>query len=422
MNGLRRTDILVVGGGIAGISAAIAAKAADRRKYVILVGEEPFPYRRPSIFSLIKGGSFEDLAIFGRSQALEQGIRSFFNSKIEVLDLEDRSAKLGNGERILFERAVLAMGGKPFIPSVEGSGIKGVFSLRSYSDALGISKQVRAGVRCFIIGAGLIGVKLASILHKKGVKVTLVELKKVLWTLLEEPLSNQVRDLLISNGISVIEGQEIELIMGQGHVSSVKLGGKRYEADFVVFASGVRPRVEVVSHQLKLGVKGAIETDEVMRTSVEGVYACGDCSETMDFISGKKTFKPIGNIAYKAGKIAGANSAGEENSYEGFIRLQGDEFLGTCMTSIGLTRAEAKVLGVSYKILALKPFKSVATTYSSVLKPNSNFLVIVDSKEKLIGFQAIGKRLSRKNVHSISTLISMRAEVEELRSLGLEPV
>ncbi|HIE23517.1 MAG TPA: FAD-binding protein, partial [Candidatus Korarchaeota archaeon] len=94
MNGLRRTDILVVGGGIAGISAAIAAKAADRRKDVILVGEEPFPYRRPSIFSLIEGGSFEDLAIFGRSQALEQGIRSFFNSKIEILDLEDRSAKL----------------------------------------------------------------------------------------------------------------------------------------------------------------------------------------------------------------------------------------------------------------------------------------------------------------------------------------
>ena len=422
MKRLRRTDILVIGGGAAGISAAIAAKTTDPKKEVTLVGEEPFPYRRPSIFSLIEGESLEDLAIFGPNCLAEYGIKSLFGAKIKALDLEDRLARFEDGKRISFEKAVIATGGEPFVPPVEGSSMNGVFSLRSYSDALRIREMAHAGARCFIVGAGLIGVKLASILHKREVKVTLVELKKVLWTLLEEPLSEFVRDLLISNGISVVEGQGIESIMGQEHVSSVKLSGKRYNADFVVFVTGVRPRVEVIADQLKFGVRGAIETDQMMRTSVEGVYACGDCSETIDLISGMKTYRPIGSIAYRAGIIAGGNLGGEERSYGGFLRLQGDEFLGTSVTSVGLTGAEARALGISFKALILKQAQSLKIGIcSGLFEPDAKFLGILDGKERLIGFQAVGHKLSRKAIHSISSLISSKSKLEELRSIGLEP-
>ncbi len=418
---MRKTDILVIGGGIAGISAAIAAKKTDQKKDVMLIGEETFPYRRPSILSLIEGTSLEDLAIF-RPDLGEYGITSLFGPKLRAIDLEDGSARLEGGEKICFEGAVIATGGEPFIPPVEGSSIDGVFCLRSYSDALRIRKMVHAGARCFIVGAGLIGVKLASILHKKGVKVTLVELKKVLWTLLEGPLSECVKSLLVSNGISVVEGHGIESIEGQEHVSSVKLGGKRYEADFVVFVTGVRPRVELIADQLKLGTRGAIETDGMMRTSVEGVYACGDCSETIDMISGMKTYRPIGSIAYLAGNLAGENSAGKERHYNGFLRLQGDEFLGTSVTSVGLTGAEARSLGISFKVLPLKQAQSLKIdAHSGLFEPDARFLGILDGKERLIGFQAVGQKLSRKGIHSISSLISTKSKLEELRSLGLEP-
>ncbi|RLG39474.1 MAG: hypothetical protein DRO05_08685 [Thermoproteota archaeon] len=417
MKGLR-TDVLVVGSGVAGISAAIAAKTANSGKEVVLVGEER-PYRRPSIFSLIKGGSLEELSIFRKD--LIVGVKTLFGVRVRKLDLYDRLAELDNGEKIVFNCAVVATGSKPFVPPFEGSELSGVIPFRSYSDALSVRKMLGIGSKCVIIGAGLIGVKLASILHRSGMKVLLVELKKVLWTLLEEPLSNYLRDLLISNGISVIEGGRVESILGGHRVSSVVIDGRRYEADFVIVVTGVRPRTEIVADQLKLGVRGAIRTDKLMKTSIDGVYACGDCAETIDLVSGRKTYRPIGSIAYKAGKLAGANSVGNEREYNGFIRLQGDDFLGISVTSIGLAGAEAESMGVNFKTLPLKPKGVKVGIYSALFNPVGMFLGIVNGKERLIGFQAVGQRLSRKLINSISSLISSKSNVNELRSIGLEP-
>ncbi len=417
-----RADILVVGSGIAGISAAIAAKNTDPKREVILIGEEEFLYRRPAIFSLIDNSSLEDLAIYSPDLMTKYNIRSLFGIKVKAINLEDRSATLDNGEKVVFDKVVISTGGKPFIPPIEGSDIKGVIPFRCCSDALSIRRMLSVGSRCVIIGAGLIGVKLASILHKKGVKVLLVELKNVLWTLLERPLSTYVRDLLHSNGISIIEGKEVESIKGRHHVNSVVIDDRKYNANFVIITAGVRSRSEIVINQLKLGVRGAIETDKFMKTSMDGVYACGDCAETIDLVSGKKTYRPIGSIAYQAGKLAGANSVREERRYNGFLRLQGDDFLGISITSIGLTGSEARVLGVDFKVLPLKYREVKFGIYSNLFNRPGKLLGIVDAKERLIGFQAVGQKLSRKSINSISSLISAGCNVDELESIGLEPV
>ncbi len=424
---LESVDVLVVGGGPAGVAAAVSAKGRSPDARVALVSSEPTHYMRPAVTALIEDPSLgeDQITSFDPVKLLEFGVEPFTRAKVLEVDSDGARARGPWGEVAFeFSSLVLATGGKPFVPPVEGAGLDGVTSVRTIREARRLASKISPGIRLVVVGAGLAGVKLALASHSRGADVTIVEMKNVLWTVLDPPLSDLAGQIVRGAGVKVIEGRAVERILGEnGRVSGVEAGGARVEADLVIFATGVRPNSRLAEEMgLELGVRGAVRTDERMATSREGVWAAGDCAETIDLVTGKRTYRPIGSLAYLGGRIAGVNSVGGRARYAGFIRRQAEDVKGIHLASLGLTGAEASALGVPHEPVELKPSRGPPSLPWWLHRSAGRALALVEKgTDRLIGFQALGLPLSRRKSYAIVRLIATRASVSELELLGYSP-
>jgi len=320
-----------------------------------------------------------------------------------------------------YSSLVLATGGRPFVPPVEGADLPGVVTVRTLGEAASLGRRVGPGLRLVVVGAGLAGTKLAVIAARRGASVTLVEMREVLWTVLDPPLTRLAAGPVSASGVRIIEGAPVERILGGERVSAVEAGGERVPADLVVFSTGVRPDSDLArSMGLELGVRGAVRTDERMGTSEEGVWAAGDCAETIDAVSKKKTYRPIGSIAYMGGRVAGLNSVGVGEEYGGFLRRQAEEMPGLRLVSVGLTGAEADALGVRYERVPLEVRAGPGIPWW-LRTPFRAAQALVDPRGRLVGFQAVGGRFPRRAASAVSRVILSGGGLADLEPLGLAP-
>ncbi|MDK2464526.1 MAG: FAD/NAD(P)-binding oxidoreductase, partial [Candidatus Korarchaeota archaeon] len=184
---LESVDVLVVGGGPAGVAAAVSAKGRSPDARVALVSSEPTHYMRPAVTALIEDPSLSEdrITSFDPVKLLEFGVEPFTRAKVLEVDSDGARARGPWGEVAFeFSSLVLATGGKPFVPPVEGAGLDGVMSVRTIREARRLASKISPGIRLVVVGAGLAGVKLALASHSRGADVTIVEMKNVLWTCL----------------------------------------------------------------------------------------------------------------------------------------------------------------------------------------------------------------------------------------------
>ncbi len=422
-----RADILVLGGGPAGVSAAVSAKKRRPKARVVLVSSEPSHYMRPAVTALLEDPSMnpEEIVSLDPVFLLSQGVEPFTRGRVTELSYGSAHARGPWGEvEFEYDSLVIATGGKPLIPPVEGVDLGGVYSIRTLADARKLAGLLKPGVRLAVVGAGLAGVKLAIAASKRGAHVTLLEMKRVLWTVLDPPLTELARKLVEGSGVRVIENKAVDRLLEgpEATVGGVEAGGETFEVDLVVFATGVEPNSALArSLGLKLGIRGAIKTDEEMSTSKGGVWAAGDCAETLDLVTGKPTYRPIGSIAFLGGKIAGINAAGGGARYRGFIRRQAEDVKGIHLVSLGLTGAEAQALGLKYDVVELHsswPDPQLPWWLKRTLK--LAVAVAERGTGRLLGFQAIGGPLARRKSYTIIQMIAEGREASSLETLGFK--
>ncbi|MBS7614443.1 NAD(P)/FAD-dependent oxidoreductase, partial [Candidatus Bathyarchaeota archaeon] len=257
------------------------------------------------------------------------------------LDLKEKCVELDNGENVRFERLLIATGGKPIVPKTEGVDKKGVFTFTNFSEAERLAATVKKMQRAVVIGGGLIGVSVAEALVKRGVAVTVVELKdRVLNLILDETASRIVEDVMEDAGVTIITGQTVKSIIGKFKDDTIVEGvvlnnGEEIPCDLVIFAIGVVPRTElVVGTDVKTN-RGII-VDKHMRTNVSDVYACGDVAEVYDFIFGENRLLPLWPMAYLGGKVAGYNMAGKKVEFPGGTAMSALKYFKLPIISVGL--------------------------------------------------------------------------------------
>jgi len=337
-----RTKYLIIGNSAGGIGAAEAIREAGKTGPITIISDEKYPtYSRPLIAKYLTGERDLDGMLFRPAEFYGQNDIAFLpGERVKVLELESRTAELDSGGRIVCEKLLLATGGVPIVPRMEGVGKRGVFTFISLDDAKAIDVFLDNASKAVVIGGGLIGISVTEALVKRGVEVTVVEMKeRILNTILDEQASLIVEQALRQAKVSIVTSHTVAEISGEDMVKGVVLDDREVIlCDLVVVAIGVMPRIELVEG-IGIKVNRGIVVDRHMATSHPDVYSCGDAAEAYDFVYGENRLTPIWPNAYFGGRIAGYNMAGIETEYPGGTAMNSLNYFGLDIASAGMVAA-----------------------------------------------------------------------------------
>jgi 3-phenylpropionate/trans-cinnamate dioxygenase ferredoxin reductase subunit len=271
---------LIVGAGLAGAKAAEALREEGFEGRIVLIGEEPeLPYERPPLSKdYLTGDSPREQA-----RVHPEGFYSTHDTdlrtgiEVERIDTALKEAALSAGERLAYDRLLLATGAEPRRLALPGSELTGIHYLRDLADADRLAARIGKGGRAVVIGGGWIGAEVAASARQKGLDVTIVEQSDVP---LERVLGREVGEIYArihrDHGVKLVTGAALESFAGTGRVERVTLAdGRTLDADFVVVGVGVSPRTGLAK-QAGIAIDNGIVVDERLETSVPGVFAVGD--------------------------------------------------------------------------------------------------------------------------------------------------
>ena len=336
---IMRTKYLIIGNSAGGIGAAEAIRELDKIGSLAIISDEPYPaYSRPLISKYLAGECTIEGMLFRPAEFYSQNnIVSLLGKKVKGLGLESHTAELESDERVAWEKLLLATGGRPIVPRIRGIGKRGVFTSTTLDDAKAIDEFLDNADKAVVIGGGLIGISVTEALVKRGIEVTVIEMKdRILNTILDEQASLIAEEALRQAGVSIIVGHTVAGISGGDVVRGVVLDdGKGIDCNLVVVVIGVVPRTELVLGT-EIKVNRGIVVDRHMATSYQGAYSCGDAAEAYDFVYGTNRLTPIWPNAYLGGRIAGYNMAGIKTEYPGGTAMNSLTYFGLDIAAAGM--------------------------------------------------------------------------------------
>jgi NAD(P)H-nitrite reductase large subunit len=355
---------VIIGGSAGGIGAVEAIREVDPMGTVTVISEEKVPqYSRPMISEYVsKEATLDSMKYRGDQFWKNNNVQALTGRTATKADFTKKQVELDGGDKIGYEKLLIATGGKPFVPRIEGEEKDGIFTFTELSSAKNIEAKLEHSKSAVVIGGGLIGVSAAEALVKRGIKVTLVELKdNILNLILDKTASEIAEKVLTEAGVTVITGQTVQRILGKkGNEAAVggvvMTDGKEIPCDLVVVAIGVIPRTELVK-ETPVKVNRGIVVDRFMRTNIPDVYACGDVAEAHDFLINGNRLLPLWPLAHLGGRVAGYNMAGKQVEYEGGTVMSSLKYFDLPVIAVGNVNPEDTS---DYQVLVeLQPEKTV---------------------------------------------------------------
>ncbi|RLG21224.1 pyridine nucleotide-disulfide oxidoreductase [Candidatus Micrarchaeota archaeon] len=301
-------NIIIIGGGPAGITTALTAKLYYKDKRILLIKsieKGVIPCAIPYTFKTIKPD--EDAL---STEGLEkEGIDVLVDEVVHV-DRERKEVITKADRHFTYDKLVLATGSKAAKLPIEGIEKEGIFTIRKDMDYLKmLREEVYKANDVVIIGGGFIGVEMADELsHLDGLNVTIVELlPEILPLSFDSEFSRVAHEILSSQGVNIITGSSAKRFNGGERVESVLLSdGREIPAQVVIIGVGARPNADLAK-DIGLNVNKGIVVDKYMRSSDKDIFAVGDCAEKKDFLTGKTLNVLLASTACAEARIAAAN-------------------------------------------------------------------------------------------------------------------
>jgi 3-phenylpropionate/trans-cinnamate dioxygenase ferredoxin reductase subunit len=345
MNPLRH---VIIGTGLAGLRAAEAIRSTGDEGDIIMVGaEHEPPYSRPPLSKEFLAGELREPELLLRSLNFysQQRIDLRLGVSAVSLDLSTRRVELASGERLAFDRLLIASGSEPRRLAVEGAGLAGIHALRTYRDAAALADALRDASRVVVVGAGLVGLEVAATARQAGKEVTLVEAHRTALSrvLGGGPLGDAVLDLHRAQGVQVLTSTTVQAFRGQRRVQEVVLvDGTVLPADVVVVGVGVRPAIDWLRGSgLVLG--DGVPVDAYTETAVPGIFAAGDVASMMDPLSGRRMRLEQNGHAHAQGACAGRAMAGRPEPYSPLPSVSSTQF-GRRLQVLGHLRGDEEFI------------------------------------------------------------------------------
>ena len=413
--------IVVVGANSAGVTVAAEARKREGNSEIILISDEAYlPYSRCGLPYVLSGEvpSFEELLLFPPSFFKGMRIDLRLESRVTRVNPEEESVIVeyanGESEVLDYDSLILATGATSSTPPIPGVEKKGVFSLRTLDGGLKIQGALEKATSGVVVGAGYLGLEIAHALVRRGVKTCIVErAPQILSRMLDKDMAEIAQNKIIEHGVRLMIGSQLEEIFGDREVSGVLVGKKEIDADIVIVAAGVTPRVELAREiGSRLGATGGIEVNPRMETSIPHVYAAGDCVESSNMVTGRPTLSPLGTTAARQGKIAGINAAGGYSVFPGVLNSVVSSMFGFEVGGTGLTESHARQEG----------FRTISGSITSKTKaeyyPGGKEIIVKIVAEpdigRVIGGQIIGGEEVTQRVNLVSIAIQNQMSVWEL--------
>lgn len=424
------TQLLIIGGSDAGISAALRAKELDRTVDVTIVVADNYPNYSICGIPFYLSGEVKDwrnLAHRTAEEITQTGINLLLNHKAVSIDTSQKKVKVINQENqekwLTYHKLVIGTGAVPLQPAIDGLNLPGVFLLHSMADSFAVhqhltTKQPQSAI---IIGDGYIGLEMADALTHQGISVTVVGRSQSVMRTVDPSIGNLIAAELQSHGVEVASGVEIKSIQQQNTQLVVSANsGFEKTADMVIVAVGVRPLTDLAtSGGLKTGLRDAIQVNRKMETNVSDIYAAGDCIETWHRLLNEYIYLPLGTTAHKQGRIAGENAVGGHREFAGTLGTQVVKVFDLAISRTGLRDSEAK--STRFNPLTVE----FETWDHKVYYPGAkrlHILVTGDSQTgKLLGAQIAGHYQGEvaKRIDIFATAIFHNMKVEDISELDL---
>lgn len=406
--------VVIVGGGAAGMSAASRIKAIKPEWEMIVFEETNFVSHAPcGIPYVVEGISKAEHLMYYPVEFFrkERNIDVRINAKVvEAGQGYVRVRENGKESKYEWDKLLIASGALPKVPRVEGVDLENVVTIRHPAFAGKIKKMVDEAQRIVIVGAGYVGVEMAEAIASLGKKTTVVEF-------LDQPLPNLDKEIAeivraeMSKKVDLRLNEAVKAFEGKDKVERVITDKGSYECDLAIVATGVRANVEIAKMLgCKIGETGAIWVDERMRTSVENVFAAGDCAETKHMVTGKRVWIPLAPSANKMGYVAGVNIAGGDLEFPGVLGTQLTKFFDLEIGSTGLSEKSAKAEGFEVKTTTIKA-KTRVHYYPGA--KDITLKVVADKEGRILGAQAVGSEVAMR-INVFAAMIQAKFKAKDV--------
>lgn len=310
------SDIIIIGNGVAGDSAARVIARSDEKFNVKIFTKEEHPfYQRTRLGEVLSGKSSpEDLILHDTRWYEDRGLDLRLKTTVTKIEPESRIVKTKADGKFSYDKLLLATGAKPLLPPIKSLNRGNVFSIRTLKDVENIKSNLADVKKAVVIGGGLLGLESAFSLNRRGLDVTVVEaLPLIMGKQLDKTGSSYVRSRLENAGIDFeLDAKVRELAGGEKITSAVLDTGKEIETDLTIISAGVSPRTGLATGA-GLETNRGILVDENLRTSRAEILAAGDAIEQNGQCYG------IWPPALEQGKVAGKNLIGAEAEYDGSL-------------------------------------------------------------------------------------------------------
>lgn len=421
--------VIIIGGIAAGMSAATKFKRLSPNDDVVV-------YEKGDIVSFgacglpyYVGGFFDDSneMIARTPEAFrEAGVEIHTKHEVTNVDFSNKkvTVKNLNTNEVLeesYDKLMIASGARAIIPPIKNIDLENVVTLKSMDDGNKLRELMskEENKKIAIIGAGFIGLEAAEAAKHRGKEVTVIQLQdRVLQEVFDKDITDLLEEELRENGVNLLLSETVTELIGDGKVSKVKTNKREIEADIVILATGVKPNTDFLNwDEIKMIRNGAIVVDKYGRTSVEDVYAAGDCATINSLITDREIYVPLATGANKLGRIVGENLAGQNNSFQGSMASSCIKVMDMEAARTGLSEKEVLNLGFNYKTKFITDMNQ--TSYYPGRERIYVKLIYDAHTRVILGGQVAGYKDAVQRCNVLAACIYAKMTTEQLGMLDL---
>ena len=422
--------IVIIGGGAAGMSAATAARRVDSSCDILVVEKGEFvayahcgiPYY---VSDLIR--DYRDLLIYPPGYfEKERNIRVLTGAEVTEINPSTRQVTVWQKgdhsfQKTGYDSLILATGARPRLPVVPGVDGRNVLTVRSLEDGIRLKELLRSGRirKSVIIGGGFLGIVLSEALTSRGIRVTIIEQEKQILRGFDSDMAAFALDRLAGEGVEVIRGASVKrfLLDQDRNACAVSTEGETVDTDLVISTIGVMPAGELFQGFVSGMPGGAIDTDDRMGTSMNGIYACGDCTTAWHRAADRKVYQPLGTTANKQGRVAGENAAGRYGAFPGIVGTQAVKVYDLELARTGLSEEEARSYG--YKTVTALTTSPSRAEYMPGGSRITTKVTVEAGSGRILGAQMAGKEDVVKRLDIFVPVITGRMKLQDAVALDI---